>query len=130
MAAVTNPTNFRPVIVPGYEVAQDGAQAGAALTKGQLLVISGTPSAGYINVWVPATAGVIESHGIALQSCAIGQTAEVGIQGEADNYAGLTPGASLYPSATVAGGVDTTQPVGAPTRVRAVSATRIRFNFI
>jgi len=130
MAAVTTPTTFRPVSVPGYEVNQDGAQAGAAITKGQLLILSGAaPAAGFVNVWVPATAAATEAHGIALMSSAIGQVAEVGIQGEADNFAGLTPGAGLYPSATIAGGIDTTPAAGAPTRVRAISATRIRFNF-
>lgn len=131
MAAVTNPANFRPVSPPGYEVNQDAAQAGAAITRGQLLILSGAaPAAGFINVWVPATAGATEAHGIALMSAAAGQVAEVGIQGEADNYAGLTPGNPLYPSASVAGGIDTTQPAGAPTRIRAISASRIRFSFI
>lgn len=131
MAAVITPTTFRPVTPPGYEVNQDGAQAGVAITKGQLLILSGAaPAAGFVNVWVPATAAAAEAHGIALMSSAAGQVAEVGIQGEADNFAGLTPGAPLYPSATVAGGIDSTQPTGAPTRVRAISATRIRFSFV
>ena len=131
MAAVTTPANFRPVSPPGYEVNQDAAQSGVAITKGQLLILSGAaPAAGFVNVWVPATAAAAEAHGIALMSSAAGQVAEVGIQGEADNFAGLTPGAPLYPSGTVAGGLDTVGAAGATTRVRAISATRIRFSFV
>jgi len=130
MAAITNPATFRPVTPPGYEVNQDGAQSGAAITKGQLLTLSGAaPAAGFVNVWVPAAAGATDAHGIALMTSSAGQVAEVGIQGEAENFTGLTPGAPLGPSATVAGGLDTTLAAGTPTRVRAISATRIRFNF-
>lgn len=136
MAAVTV-VKARPVSPPGYEV-NDKGQAAVALTAGQLLIIStATPGAGHDKVWALATTTTDIPHGIALMDAAAGATASVGIQGEMDGFSGLTPGAALYTSGSVAGGIDTTAPtwfattpaVTAPELIRAVTATRIRYNF-
>jgi hypothetical protein len=129
MAAVTVGT-LHPVSPPGYEL-NDKGQAAVALTKGQLLIITtATAGSGFDKVWDKCTAGALEPHGIALMDAAAGGLVSVGIQGEMDGFTGLTQGAALYPSGSVAGGIDTSLPAGAPTRIRAVTATRIRYNLI
>jgi hypothetical protein len=136
MAAVTVGT-LHPVSPPGYEV-NDKGQAAVAITKGQLLIIATTtPNAGFEKVWALATTATTTAHGIALMDAAAGGVVSVGIQGEMDGYTGLTPGAPLFPSGAVAGGIDTTAPtafattpaVTASPNVRAVTPTRIRYNF-
>lgn len=64
------------------------------------------------------------------------------IIGEMDGFTGLTPGAPLFPSASAAGGIDTTAfvaynaattpavAVPAAPQMRAATTTRIRFNFV
>lgn len=121
MAAVTK---VRPKFVSpnGYEVVDKGTLT-EAVTAGDLLVygVAGISK---------AAPGAVEAHGIATQDGYAGQGGfDVLIQGEMDGFSGLTPGAPLYPSATVAGGLDTTAPASAVARVRAVTATRIRVNF-
>jgi hypothetical protein len=129
MAAVTIGT-LRPVTVPGYEV-NDKGQAATAITKGQLLVITAaTPGSGYDKVYDKAPTTATDPAGIALMDAAAGGLVSVGIHGEMDGFTGLTPNAMLYPSATVAGGIDTAKPAGAIERIRAVSPTRIRYAFV
>jgi len=130
MAAVTAGT-LRPVSPPAYEV-NDRGQAAVAITKGQLLIITAaTPGTGYEFVVALATTTTTDPHAIALMDAAAGSLASIGIQGEMDGYTGLTPGAPLWPSATVAGGTDTTAPTGAGSpRIRALTATRIRYSFV
>lgn len=137
MAAVTR-VKARPVSPPGYEV-NDKGQAAVDLTAGDLLIITNaTPGNGYEKVWDKATTSTANAHGIALMDAKAGQIASVGIHGEMDGYSGLTPGAALYPSTSVAGGIDTTAPDYAATtpavpslpNVRAITATRIRYNFV
>jgi aconitase B len=141
MAAVTKGT-LHPVSPPGYEV-NDKGQAAAAITKGDLLVItSATPGLGYDKVFDKAAAGAIDVDGIALMDAVSGRTVEVGIQGEMDGFTSLTPGNKLYPSASVAGGLDTTAPtfysaattpavaVPAGSRIKAITTTRVRYNFL
>jgi hypothetical protein len=140
MAAVTVGT-LHPVSPPGYEV-NDKGQAKVAITKGQLLIITNdTPNAGFEKVWDKAATTTSEPHGIALMDAAAGAVVSVGIQGEMAGYTGLTAGAGLYPSGSVAGGIDTTAPefyaaattpavsVPVASRIRAISTTRIRYNF-
>src|SRR5437868_111246 len=136
MAAVTVGT-LHPVSPPGYEV-NDKGQAKVAITKGQLLIITNdTPNAGFEKVWDKAATSTTTAHGIALMDAAAGAVVSVGIQGEMDGFSGLTAGAPLFPSGSVAGGIDTTAPtafattpaVTASPNVRAVSPTRIRYNF-
>lgn len=68
------------------------------------------------------------AHGIALKDCSEGGTVEYACQGEIDGYVGLTRGAGL----TIVGGdVDDTAPATDDVaRLRAVTASRIRFNLI
>jgi hypothetical protein len=138
MAAITR-VKARPASPTGYEVNDSGAYT-EDVVAGDLLVING--ESGGRKTWGKAPTTAKEGHGIALMDGYTGGTAEVGIQGEMDGYSGLTPGADLYPSGSVAGGIDTTAPafyavattpavsVPAATRIRAVGTTRIRYNFI
>ena len=129
MAALTLGT-LNPVTIVGYEV-NDRGQAATDITRGQLLSITtATPAAGFSAVWDKAATTVTDPAGIALMDCKAGGTVSVGIHGEMDGYTGLTPGTFVYPSGTVAGGIDTTKPSGAVERIRAVSTTRIRFCFV
>jgi hypothetical protein len=137
MAAVTR-VKARPVSPPGYEV-NDKGQAAAAIVAGDLLIITNaTPGNGFERVWDKATTTTDNAHGIALMDAKAGAIVSVGIQGEMDGFSGLTPGAPLYPSTAVAGGLDTTAPdfvattpaVPAIPNVRAVTASRIRYNFV
>lgn len=122
MAAVTR-TKGRPVTPVGYEVNDKGVCA-ADWTTGDELINS---AAG----WVLAPAGALEAHGIALNPAKIGDRGcDIGLQGEMDGFSGLVPGAALYPSATVAGGLDTTAVAGATIRVRAAATTRIRYSYV
>ena len=137
MAAVTK-GNLRPVIVPGYEV-NDKGQAKVAIAKGDLLImVTDTPANGFERVWDKATTSTTTAHGIALMDAKIGGIVSVGIQGEMDGFTGLTVGAPLFPSGSVAGGIDTTAPtafattpaVTATPNIRATTATRIRYSFL
>lgn len=126
MAAVTKGT-LHPVSPPGYEV-NDKGQAAAAIAKGDLLVItSATPGNGFEKVWDKAPTSTVDPAGIALMDATAGGMVSVGVHGEMDGYSGLTRGARLYPSASVAGGIDTTALAGTIVIVRAVTATRIRY---
>lgn len=129
MAAVTFGT-LRPITVPGYEV-NDKGQAATDILKGQLLIITAaTPGAGFDAVWDKATTATLDPHGIALMDAKTGALVSVGIQGEMDGFTALVPGNPVYPSASVVGGIDTALPAGAPTRIRAKTATRIRYSFV
>lgn len=122
MAAVTR-TKARPVTPVGYEVVDKGT-----LTED---VIAGDLLKNGANGWAKLAAGQTEPDGIALQDGYAGQGgASIGIQGELDGFAGLTPGTPLYPSASVAGGLDTDAVAGATIRIKAARATRIRYNFV
>ena len=127
MAAVTyTAANIALCSPVGYEAVQHG-YAGDDFTAGDLVIISGTPPSTRWDCAFEAASAAI-AHGIVLKDVSEGGTAEVAYVGEMDGFSGLTPGAGL----TVASGVidDTavanTQ-VGAAV-IRAVSATRIRFN--
>jgi len=129
MAAVTKGT-LRPVLVPGYEY-NDKGQAKVAIAKGDLLIIApDVPASGHEMVWDKAPVSTAEPAGIALKDAAIGATVSAGIQGEMDGYTGLSRGNLLYPSAAVAGGIDTAVLAASTPRIRAVTATRIRYAFV
>lgn len=134
MAAITV-VKARPVTPVGYEVNDSGVLT-EDVTAGQLL----SNGAGG---WSKCPTNQVEPDGIALQDGYAGQgNFPVGIQGEMDGFSGLTPGAKLYPSGSVAGGIDTSAPVyytvattpvvNVPvvSKLKAVTATRIRFNFV
>lgn len=126
MAAITKiaPLHVSP---PGYEVI-DKARATETIAKADQIIISGnTGSEQRIS---KCTAGAIECHGIALKACASEMECDYGVQGEMDGFSGLTPGAPLYPSASVAGGIDTTATATPIARVRAVLPTRIRYSYV
>ena len=127
MAAVTyTAANIALVSPVGYENVQHG-YAGDDVTAGDLVILSGTPPSTRWDCAYEAAAAAI-AHGIVLKDVEEGGTVEVAFRGEITGFSGLTPGAGL----TVASGVidDTavanTQ-VGAAV-IRAVSATRIRFD--
>ena len=130
MAAVTR-VKARPVLIPGYEVNDDG-QAKVALVAGDgLVIVADTPTrSGFNRVYDKAPTTATEHHAIALMDAKAGGKVEAGIHGEIDGFSGLTPGVPIYPSGTVAGGLDTTAPAGAVIRMRAVSATRIRYTLV
>lgn len=121
MAAVTKvaPLSVAPT---GYEVNDKGMTTEAIARADQIIIGASGIS--------KCTAGSIECHGIALKAAAVGMLVEYGVHGEMDGFSGLTPGAPLYPSATVAGGLDTTATATPIVRVRAVTATRIRFAYV
>jgi hypothetical protein len=130
MAAVTKGV-LHPVTVPGYDVSDKG-QAKVDLAVGDLVIITNdAPTVGYEKVWdkAPIT-GITEAHGIVLAAAKAAGTVSVGIHGEMDGFSGLTRGAVLYPSTATAGGIDTTAIAAATERIRAVTASRIRFLFL
>ncbi len=140
MAAV-NRVKARPCTPVGYEVV-DKVQLDGDVVAGDLLTYTGDVSEGQ-SVMEKAPAGTVEAHGIALQDGYEGQRGfSVGIQGEMDGFSGLTPGDPLFPSDAVAGGLDDSAPefygaatdpavsVPASARIRAVTASRIRYNFV
>ena len=130
MAAVTK-VRPRPVSPPGYEF-KDRAQAAEDIDVGELVVINtDTPSNGYEYVveLAPADAEPQAIDGIALMDAKAGGICSIGIIGEMDGFSGMTRGNRLYPSATVAGGIDTVATTNLNANMKAVTASRIRFNF-
>lgn len=126
MAAVTR-VKARPCTPVGYEVV-DKVELGEAVTAGDLLKYNGSTNDGQ-SIVVKAAAAATEADGIALQDGFSGQRGfSMGLHGEMDGFSGMTPGTALYPSATVAGGLDTT--AAGAIRVKAVKAARIRYNFV
>lgn len=122
MAAVTR-VDAHPVTPVGYEVNDKGLLTEDCIAGDQLK----NTAAG----WTKLPGGALEADGIALMDGYAGDRGfSIGLQGEMDGFSGLTRGDPLYPSATVAGGLDTTAPTGATIRVRAATATRIRFSFV
>src|SRR5688572_26070607 len=102
MAAVTR-VKARPCTPVGYEVVEAAATLTEAVTAGDLLTLG---SSGWSKA--AGDGSVLNAHGIALQDGYAGQKdASIGIQGEMDGFSGMTPGAPLYPSGSVAGGIDT-----------------------
>lgn len=98
MAAVTK-VKVRPITPPGYEFNDKGVYTEDIAVGDQLILgVSG---------WSKCPVTTPEAHGVALMTNLAGERADVGIHGEEDGYSGLTPGQPLYPSSTVAGGLDT-----------------------
>lgn len=120
--------NSQPTLVSpaGYEVTDTGT-ATEAIERGQLVRRT---SAG----WSKLPAAAIDPHGVALKTYAAGQGGcDFLIQGEMDGFdmsGGLVPGTDLFPSASVAGGIQTEVVASAPVRMRATTANRIRVNFV
>ncbi|HEY0006927.1 MAG TPA: hypothetical protein VGB17_19260 [Pyrinomonadaceae bacterium] len=128
MAAVTR-VKARPCTPVGYEVV-DRVELAEDVVAGDLLVFTGAMSEGQA-VMEKAGTSEIEPDAIALQDEFAGKRGySVGIQGEMDGFSGMTPKTPLYPSGSTAGGLDTTAPEGAVIRIKAVTATRIRYNFV
>lgn len=126
MAAVTR-VKGRPCTPVGYEVV-DKVELAGDVVAGDLLKLNGSMSGGQ-PIATKAAAGATEADGIALQDGYAGQRGfSMGIQGEMDGFSGMTPGTPLYPSASVAGGLDTT--AAGAIRVKAVTDTRIRYSFV
>lgn len=127
MAQVTV-NRARPCTPAGYEVV-DRCVLAEDVEAGDLLVYTGAMEGG-LPVMEKAAASATVVHGIALKPGYSGEAGfDVGIQGEMDGFSGLTSGTPLYASST-SGKLDTTQPTGAETQVRAVRPGRIRFTFI
>lgn len=126
MAAITRvaPLHVSP---PGYEVIDRGRATEVIAKSDQILITGNSGSEQRVS---KCTAGAIECHGIALKPCTLEGLCEYGVQGEMDGFSGMTAGASLYPSASVAGGIDTTATATPIVRVRAVLPTRIRYSYI
>ena len=131
MAAVAKGPKVRPVTPPGYEF-NDKCELAEAVTRGDLLEYTGAMSEDQpVMQLLAAGSDPADADGIALMDGYEGERGfSVGIQGEMDGFTGLTPGTALYPSATVAGGLDTTAIAGTHPTVKAVTTTRIRHNFV
>jgi hypothetical protein len=128
MAAITR-VRARPCSPVGYEV-NDRVVLADDVVAGDLLTYTGAVTNG-LAVMGLAAADAEDVHAIALKNGYDGQEGfDVGIQGEMDGFSGMTPGDLLFPSATVAGGLDDAATTAATPNIRAVSATRIRYNFI
>jgi hypothetical protein len=140
MSAVTR-VKARHVAPVGYEYIVRG-RVSETLTAGDQVVQTGTTSDGH-PVYSKAGTSVTAAHGIALEDAtAIGQLIDIGKVGEMDGFSGMTPGADIFPSASTAGGLDTTAPaaysvattpavaVPALPKVRALTATRIFYNYV
>lgn len=128
MAAV-NRVKARNCTVVGYEV-NDKVQLSEDVVAGDLLKFTGVVVNG-MAVMGLNPGGEIDADGMAIKDGYAGQRGfDVAIHGEADGFSGLVPGTPLFPSAAVDGGLDTTEPEGAPVRVKAVTATRVRFLFV
>ena len=127
MAAVTKGT--LRVVTPAAMLDTDRGQAATDLNIGDLLVITSTaPGTGHERVYALAPVSTTQAHGVCLKSCKAGDSVSVGVDMvEIDGYSGLTAGAPLYTSASVAGGLDTTAVTSTTHVIRAVSATRVRF---
>lgn len=116
-------TKGRYNTVPGYEVIRRGI-ATEALKAGDAVVQTASG-------WSKAPAGATDFHGVAIQDYISGQGAcDFLIQGEYDGFTGLTPGADVFVSTTVAGGWADAGASGAIVRARAVTTTRISVNCI
>jgi hypothetical protein len=90
----------------GYEVVDRGKAVTAWTAGDQLKNGDGG--------WSKLPAGAAEADGIGLMDAYAGQDGcDIGIHGEMDGFSGMTPGTPLYPSASVAGGLDTTAPEAA-----------------
>lgn len=125
MAAIAKGTRVRNV-TPTGEGYFDKGRATEDIAMGDLLVFT---AAGVAR----CPAGAAEAHGFALLPAVAGGLVEYGKQGEADGFAvpaGVAIGAALYPSATIVGGIDSTAPAGAPVRMRAITRSRIYYNFV
>jgi hypothetical protein len=126
MPAVTR-VKARPCTPVGYEVV-DKVELTEDVEAGDLLKYTGAENDGQSKA-SKAAAGATEADGIALQNGYAGQRGfSMGIQGEMDGFSGMTPGTALYPSAAVAGGLNTA--AAGAIRVKAVKGTRIRYNFV
>lgn len=126
--------NTKPKLVSptGYEVVDVGT-ANEIILSGQLAIRNATG-------WSKCPTTNNEAHAVALKDYAAGQGGcDFLVQGEMDGYdmtGGIVPGTDIYPSASVAGGLQsdlrsiaTTPVVPLPVKIRAVTATRLRFNF-
>lgn len=118
-----------PVFVSpaGYEVVDRGF-AREAIEVGDPVVIDSVPYKDRTHDCAVRKATGTEAHGIALKNTGAGGTCEFAMHAEMDGFTGLTPGAGLT---IVAGAIDDTAPAeGAPTLIRAVNTTRIRFTLL
>ena len=110
----------RYVTIPGYEVVRKGV-ATETLKAGEAVVQS---AAGFSK----APANALDVHAVAIQDYYAGQDdCSFMIHGEMEGFSGLTPGAALHASTTVAGGWADAGASGSIARARAVSPTRISF---
>lgn len=138
MAAVTR-VKSHPCTPVGYEYVTEGAVLTEAVFAGDLLIQG---ASGWSKLLGNSVANLTARRGMAMQDGYAGQRdASIAIHGEADGFSGMTPGAPLYPSASVAGGIDTvanvfytaatTPVVNVPEQPRmwAASASRVYFSF-
>lgn len=127
MAAVAK-VRVRPVAPVGYEV-NDKCELAEDVTRGDLLKFTGTSSNG-LPLMGLAAGGATEVDGIALMDGHAGMRGfSYGVQGEIDGFdTAIAPGTAVYPSATVAGGIDTV--AAGAIRMKVVKAGRIRYNFV
>ena len=120
-------TRVDPILVsPPAENRIRSGVATEAISKGQLVAKT---AAGYSKL----AAAAVHASGIALKDYYAGQTGcDFGITGEMDGFGanGNTVGAFLYPSASVAGGMDTAVPTGAAPQIQLIEDGRISFNFV
>lgn len=129
MAAV-NKGKVRNVTPVAYEFNVRARLSEDITGAGVQLVYTGVIADGVPVMSKAPIAGITEAHGISLEKGSAGDVIDVGISGELDGFTGMTAGAAIYPSTATAGEMDTTAIANAVVRVRAHSATRIRFHYV
>lgn len=109
--------------VPGYEVVRAGV-ATEDIPAGSAVIQTASG-------WSIAPASSTDFHGVAIQSYYAGQGGcSFLIQGEYDGFSGLTPGANVFVSTTVAGGWADAGAASSIVRARAVTPTRISISCV
>lgn len=119
MAAIARGATVRNVTPTAYEF-YDRGTATEDILAGQLVKI------GAAGVSL-AAGGQVAPSGMAIAPAAAGEVVEFGRQCEIDGFTGMTPGARLYASASVAGNLDDAALAGFVPFIEAISATRVYF---
>lgn len=146
MSALTR-VKARPVSPNGFEVKTIAAQAVADLDAGEIVTIAAAaPDYGYpfrVDLCPAVDAKTDKKKYVVVMDAKANGVVNIADDLEMDGWSGLTKGDPVYPSGTVAGGLDTTAPTNAivetidadvgsvavpvAARMWAISATRIKF---
>ena len=122
MAQVARAGRGRYCSPPGYGYIMH-ERADAAIALGDQIIETATGVA-------KAAAGATSAHGMAISAAVAGEQVDYIKQGEVSGFTGLVRGAQLYPSATVAGGLQTDVVANAAVQVRANNDTSVFVNYV